>query len=145
MAFEFGADELLCAEDDATPGNTSPTTSDNGASVASGGFLEQKIVEEEEVGADAEGKGDDAARITASGLPHFSDLGVNDPELLKLFEDFRTGSTERCGNSEPGMAARASSSSSRIAVRMLVSWRQPQRTHPSGPRRGPPMVVRSLG
>jgi hypothetical protein len=37
------------------------------------------------------------------------------------------GSELRCGKSEPGTAAIASSSSRKSAVRMLVSWRQKKR------------------
>lgn len=45
------------------------------------------------------------------------------------------GSAERCGTSEPGMAATASSSST-SAVRMLVSWRQAERIQPTTPSFG---------
>ena len=42
------------------------------------------------------------------------------------------GFEERCGTSEPGIAAIASRSSSTSAVRMLVSWRHKKRTQPDG-------------
>ena len=48
-----------------------------------------------------------------------------------------SGSLGRCGSTLPGMAARASRSSRISAVRMLVSWRQPQRSQPTAPSRGP--------
>ena len=46
------------------------------------------------------------------------------------------GSAERCGKIDPGIAATASSSSSTIAVRMLVSCRHPQRSQPTMPSFG---------
>ena len=46
------------------------------------------------------------------------------------------GLAGRCGNSEPGTAATASSSSRNSAVRMLVSWVQAQRSMPNGPSAG---------
>jgi len=42
----------------------------------------------------------------------------------------------RCGKIDPGIAATASTSSRISAVRIEVSWRQPQRSHPTKPRRG---------
>src|SRR3954452_10207501 len=42
----------------------------------------------------------------------------------------------RCGKIEPGTAAMESSRSRKSAVRMLVSWRQPQRSIPIAPRVG---------
>src|SRR6187402_2937672 len=46
------------------------------------------------------------------------------------------GSELRCGTSDPGTAARASSSSRMSAVRMLVSWRQKNRRYPTTPSLG---------
>ncbi len=46
------------------------------------------------------------------------------------------GFAGRCGNKEPGTATTASSSSRKIAVRMLVSWVQAQRSIPAGPSGG---------
>src|SRR5690349_15424927 len=42
----------------------------------------------------------------------------------------------RCGKIEPGTAAIESSRSRKSAVRMLVSWRHPQRSMPMVPRVG---------
>src|SRR4051794_8597297 len=42
----------------------------------------------------------------------------------------------RCGKIEPGTAAMDSSSRRKSAVRMLVSWRQPQRSIPTVPSVG---------
>ena len=95
MAFEFGADDLLCTEDDATPGNAFATAPDDGKSVASGGqltrreslqdFLEQQLVEDKDGGADAEGKNDEPVRVEAMQLTGTAkDL---QEENLKLKED----------------------------------------------------------
>jgi hypothetical protein len=46
------------------------------------------------------------------------------------------GSEVCCGTSEPGTAAKATSSSRNSAVRMLVSCRQKKRRYPTNPSRG---------
>ncbi len=46
------------------------------------------------------------------------------------------GFAGRCGNSDPGTAATASSSSRNSAVRMLVSCVHAQRSMPTGPSEG---------
>ena len=56
--------------------------------------------------------------------------------LLLLAIGAIPGSTFPQRSIDPGMAPIARSSSRNSAVRMLVSWRHIQRSHPSGPRRG---------
>ena len=55
--------------------------------------------------------------------------------LAEIMPD-SNGSVPRCGSRDPGTAARASRNRSISAVRMEVSWRQPHRSMPTGPRAG---------
>jgi acyl-CoA synthetase (AMP-forming)/AMP-acid ligase II len=110
VAFDFGEDLPYIEEDTAAAENSIKTSAPNsgGALSSSGGhqtrreslrgyLAHQLKEEEEEEGEDdsaAEGKSE--APTSEDGLTRFSDRDVTNPDLRQLFDDFRTGSTERC-------------------------------------------------
>ena len=60
--------------------------------------------------------------------------------LVRKYWRTPLGSAVRCGKIDPGTEAMASRSSSRIAVRILVSCRHPHRSHSTGPSVGEAMA-----